>query len=129
MTSLNENSLISPAGRTDGFLAALSSFSIVVPVPREVRAFFMEHEDLGEVVRDVCQRCRDQFNPETQLSLEVSKDQEIDHQTLILYVRQDPYQPDLSEKIEVMDEFYADALLDKNGYFLVMTDFQPPWSR
>lgn len=108
------------------YLERIISFKINIPNPSEVRHYLLKYNDMTDLTYFVCQITRKMFDYDTQLSLEVFHDPEIEDETLTLYVRQEDYEEDITEKIEELDEEYGEMLMDKTGYLLVMTDFQKP---
>lgn len=99
---------------------------IFIPKPSEVRNYMLKYDDMVDLTYFVCKTTREKFDYDTQLSLEVFHDPEIEDETLTLYVRQEDYEEDITKKIEELDEEYGEMLMDKTGYLLVMTDFQKP---
>ena len=67
------------------------------------------------------------FDRNSQISLEVYHDPEIDDSYLVIYVRQNPYSEDIIELIDEINELIAYNLsCDVSGWVSVTTDFNFP---
>jgi hypothetical protein len=104
----------------------LNEWFIEIQNVAEVKYYLRSHEDILDLVCGVCKGVREHFPSNTQLSLEVYHDPEMDDEYLTLYVRQEEYETDILRKIKVILSGYSDFLKGKSGWFLVTTDFQPP---
>ena len=118
--NIDTNSLI------EELLDHLKSDQIVIPKPEEVSDYLRQYPDIIDLVEFACEETRSRFLLPTQLSLELYRDPEIYDQYLTLYVRQNKYEKNIMDKIEEIRLIYCDELADKNGYFLLTTDFQFP---
>jgi len=104
----------------------LNEWFIEIQNVTEVKYYLRSHEDILDLVCGVCKGVREYFTSNTQLSLEVYHDPEIEDEYLTLYVRQEDYERDILKKIKVILLGYSDFLKGKSGWFLVTTDFEPP---
>ena len=107
-------------------LYSLVPHGVLIPNPREVCAYLNECPDLGALLPAVCAETRREFGPEVELSLELYRDPEIDDPYLTLYVRQQPYDPNIMRRIERVSQQFNPALETVSGYFLIATDFRRP---
>ena len=103
-----------------------SDADIVVPNSVEVGRYLSEHAGLSTVLPQICQRVREKFGPDAELSLELYRDPEIDDRYLTLEVRQDQYESDIMDKLDTLSEEFANELPQCSGHILVTTDFSPP---
>jgi hypothetical protein len=106
-------------------LAWLGAVNVLVPKPSDVMAYLDEHGDLAQLLPKICAEVRQAFGQETELSLEVYRDPEIDDRYLTLYVRQDQYDARIIERIESVRSAYHDSLSAVSGHFLLATDLRP----
>ncbi len=106
--------------------AVESDADLVVPNSMEVGRYLTEHTGLSAVLPQICQRVREVFGPDAELSLELYRDPEIDDRYLTLEVRQDQYESDIMDKLDALSEEFANELAQCSGHFLVTTDFSPP---
>jgi hypothetical protein len=99
---------------------------ILVPQPPEVAHYLLENPGLDSALPAIFAEARKAFGPETELSLELYRDREVDDRYLTLYVRQEAYQPGFFDKIERVSAIFNDSLTDLPGYFLLTSDFHRP---
>jgi len=102
---------------------------IAIPNPEEVSAYLGQHCDLADLLPALCARARNEFGFETELSLEIYQDPEIEDHYLTLYVRQPANEEKIIERIEAIAASYEEDLADKTGWLLLTTDFGPPRSK
>lgn len=107
-------------------LKSLPQMQVLLPRGGEVRHYLLRHSDLCDLLPAICLAVRERFGTDTQLSLEVYRDSEIEDEYLTLYVRQRCYGPDIVEAIEEIREGYEEKLSGRSGWFLVTTDFRSP---
>lgn len=107
-------------------LSHLQEYWITIPKPTEVRYYLIRYPDLCNILPHICKIARDQFGIQTQLSLEIYSDPEIEDEYLTLYIRQQDYDQDILDKIEDIRAQYEAILSGKSGWFLLTTDFRPP---
>lgn len=111
----------------DALLREVRAMGIRVPRPAEVRVYLEQFPDLLPVVRHVCELTLSEFEAKAELSLEVYVDREIDDPHLMLYVRQEPLEPNLWPTFERVQEACANALpADTAGWLHVGPDFRAP---
>ncbi len=110
----------------ESLLAQLRATGIRIPRPAEVLDYLTRYPDVIASVRNASAVAVPEFAGKAVLSLELYVDPEIDDRYLTLYVRQDPNDPNLYEMVERVRENYDCQLDASNGWFIVMTDFQPP---
>ncbi|MCS6773432.1 MAG: hypothetical protein RMM31_08580 [Anaerolineae bacterium] len=67
--------------------------------------------------------------PEAELTLEVYQDPEIDDPHLVLYARQETYDPSFMERLERAEATYIDDLKYSKGWLNLATDFWRPSER
>ena len=91
----------------------------------DVDRYLSEHTELRSVVPQVCQRVRDEFGQDAELSLELYRDPEIDDQYLTLEVRQERYDSNIIERLDQISGEFADELEPCSGQILLTTDFGP----
>ena len=107
-------------------LKLLAFYGIEVPRPDEIRAYLSQHLDMVDLLSAVCLETLNQLGDRVQLSLEVYHDPEIEDEYLALYARQRKYDEDLLDRLDVISNQYEEYLVDKSGWLLLTTDFQPP---
>jgi|GEM_PF-4579170 len=73
-----------------------------------------------------CKLAADNFDLNTQLSLEIYSDPEYGDESLRLYVRQEDYEDEIMDKIDQIYKYYHKDLIGLSADFFVTTDFQPP---
>ena len=115
--------------RTTNGVAALrpaSAGNIVIPKRAAVLRYLKDDPQLANLVPDICRAARHQLGPEVELSLELYQDPEIDDRYLTLYVRQNPYEASIKDRIDAMREALAHILDRVAGRLLITTDFCPP---
>ncbi len=111
----------------EGSLRSLQNYlGFEFPHPSEVVNYLLQHRSFYDVVLLACVLTEEQFGQNSQISLELYSDPEIDDQYLTIYVRQNTYEPDIIRKIDAICEEYTKVLDIDQGYLLVTTDFQPP---
>jgi hypothetical protein len=99
---------------------------IIISIPNEVRDYLFRYPDILEILPTVCELTRQRFDLQTQLSLEVYNDPEIEDEYLTLYVRQKKYDNEIMNKIKEIRKNYEKFLIERKGWFLVTTDFRSP---
>lgn len=107
-------------------LCAFSASNLLTPNPDQVRDYLTQDQAFQELVLVICKRAREEFGPDTELSLELYRDPEIDDEYLTLYVRQPSYNADILDRIERVGQKFAEPLEKASGYLLLTTDFRPP---
>jgi len=110
----------------DQALERLRQLQIMVPQPAEVREYLNRYADVIDLVPSISNHARERFGIDTQLSLELYCDPEIDDEYLTLYVRQEQYDQSIFDNIENISAQFDTALAGKSGWLIVTTDFSPP---
>ena len=100
---------------------------VIIPNPFEVHKYLEKYPELIGIVLMASQSAREKFDPEDQLSLEIFNDHESDNQTLTLYIRKKHYIGSLLKTINDITDEYSPFLADKNGWFVLTTDYQPAY--
>ncbi|CAG1064782.1 hypothetical protein BAC1_00348 [uncultured bacterium] len=107
-------------------LKQILTIGIIIPRPATVRDYLLKYSDITNLIPHVCQLARKYLGKDTNLSLEVYRDQESEDEYLALYVRQEKYEERLTDKIEEVCSEYEFMLFGKSGWFIVTTDFRSP---
>ncbi len=111
---------------TETVLDSLQPLRIAIPELAAVRDYLVDYPDMADLLPSVCKATREQFENDTQLSLEVYRDPEIDDKYLTLYIRQQQYDEYILDSIKSVWAEYQDNLIGKSGCILVTTDFDLP---
>ncbi|SRR5712692_8949214 len=109
-------------------LRQIASDGILVRDPLPVRDYLVAHPDVIDATVTICERAKFDFGGDTQVSLEVYSDPEIDDKHLVLYVRQFEYRPGLLDSLEKFTLRVSPFLTRTSGWLLVTTDYAPPGS-
>jgi hypothetical protein len=112
--------------KIDETFAALKRDHVLIPVSPEVRDYLLRYPDMIDCLVPVAELAREELGSQPQLSLELYRDPEIDDQYLTLYVRQEPLDDDLMDKIDKILEDRRGILDNTSGWLLVTTDGRPP---
>jgi hypothetical protein len=107
-------------------LDQLAGHDVLLPKRDDLETYLTMHTDLACLLDDMCKKVRAAFGPATDLSLEMYTDPEFDDRYLTLYVRQEPYAPDIIDRIDSVCADFHRPLETVSGYFLVTTDFRRP---
>ena len=99
---------------------------IVISRVAEVRDYLFTHPDLLDLLARVCQLALYKAGNDTELSLEVYRDPEIQDEYLTLYARRDDYDADFIMILEGIRSAYQEELSGRSGWILVTTDFGVP---
>jgi hypothetical protein len=111
----------------EGTLLLLQNYlGFVFPDPTPVINYLVRHRNLFDVVLLACVLTEEKFSQNSQISLELYSDPDIDDKYLTIYVRQKSYEPDIIKKIDLISQQYIDVMDIDQGYLLITTDFQPP---
>jgi hypothetical protein len=112
------------ASPVESLLEQLRAQGIRIPRPAEVRDYLEQFPELLPVVRQACELTVAEFAGKATLALEVYVDPEIDDPHLMLYVRQEPFDPASWPGFERVQQSYADALAELAGWLHVGPDFR-----
>lgn len=107
-------------------LNQISDISIIIPNASDVRTYLIHYPDIIDFLPSVCEKTRERFGTDAQLSLEVYHDPEIEDEYLTLYVRKQRYDKNIMKEIKEIRSMYENMLIDKIGWLLLTTDFQAP---
>lgn len=107
-------------------LKYMQNKSIMIPDVSDVRDYLIRYPDILTILAIGCEATLERFATNAQMSLEVYHDPEIEDEYLSLYVRKEEYNENIMKKIKMIRSMYEDRLVNKNGWLLVTTDFQPP---
>ncbi len=99
---------------------------IMIPDVSDVRDYLIRYPDIITILAIACEAALERFAANAMVSLEVYHDPEIEDEYLTLYVRQQQYDADIMKKIKAVRAAYENMLVDKIGWLLLTTDFQPP---
>jgi len=92
----------------------------------EIINFLSENNDIIVPVLHGCMLAVNNFDSDTQLSLELYSDPEYGDESLRLYVRQENYENEIMDKIDQIYNSYHKDLIGLSAEFFVTTDFQLP---
>jgi hypothetical protein len=104
----------------------LLDHGVLIPQPAQVRSYLFHNFNLTRLLQSTCKLAMDRFAAQSQLSLEVYCDSEIEDTYLTLYIRQPHYNEDILKRIEELRAEYEIGLTESSGWFLITTDFRPP---
>ncbi len=123
----NNISTYSLNSRIDDLLDFLILKNIVIPDPTGINDYLIENPDIMDFVEPVTNMVTEYFDRNSQISIEVYHDPEIDDSYLVIYVRQNPYSGDIIESIDEINEQISNNLSgDVSGWISVTTDFNFP---
>jgi len=124
---LNNIHTYSINSRIEYLLDFLSLKNIGLPDPSGINDYLIEYPGIIYFVEPVANMVTEHFDRNSQISLEVYHDPEIDDSYLVIYVRQNPYSEDIIELIDEINELIAYNLsCDVSGWVSVTTDFNFP---
>jgi hypothetical protein len=114
------------ASHIEQVLDQLRQNQIMVPQPAEVRSYLLHYADIIDLLPSVGKKAREYLGTQTQLSLELYRDPEIEDEYLTLHIRQKHYAPNILEVIENVSSEFDVELAEKSGWLLITTDFDSP---
>lgn len=124
---LNNIDTYSLNSKIEYLLDFLSLKNIGLPDPSGIHDYLIEYPNIIDFVEPVANMVAEYFDRNSQISLEVYHDPEIDDSYLVIYVRQNPYSEDIIELIDEINELIAHNLsCDLSGWISVTTDFDFP---
>lgn len=109
----------------EAVLNILLTRGVQIPSTKSISQYLRRYPDMTDILVQICGSIKERFDSDTQLSLEVYEDREIDDRYLTLYVRQVAYEKDLLDKIDRITQDYSETLSGKSGWLLITTDFRP----
>jgi hypothetical protein len=104
----------------------LPSEQVIIPNRTEVCDYLQSHYVLLDDLQFIVEKCIEQFDQQTQLSIEVYHDPEIEDSNLTIYIRQQHYDENIMSSIQEVREKYRDTFHDKSDWIHVTTDFDYP---
>ena len=113
----------------NGFFQQIAPCDIIIPHSKDVTTYLKKHMGLKSILPAVVRKVRDVFGPETQLSLTLYRDPEIDDAYLTLSLRRQKYDADFMDTIEKVSEHFHPKLERISGHLLLTTDFGLPGGR
>ncbi len=113
------------ASAVDSAVGELEPMGVTIPHVQKVTDYLRRHSDLIDVVLKGCRAARDKFAADTELSLEMYSDPDIEDSYPTLYIRQKHYDEQFFNSIENVTSIYESDLVGKTGWFLVTTDLRP----
>ncbi len=121
-------SLIRPdlSSRIEKFFDFLQTKRIRRENPPEIRDYLTCNASLIDISGLICSKVFERFGKNSQITLALYKDPEIDDEYLTIYVRQDPYDDDIMARIEEISSEFDEELADSSGWLLITTDFKTP---
>jgi uncharacterized protein with von Willebrand factor type A (vWA) domain len=105
-------------------IQSLREADIDIEEPEQVQRYLRRYPELIAAVQTMSLTARGEF-PDAQLLLTVYQDPETEDQFLSLFVRRDSYDGTEVRRIERLHE-ECRHLNKGAGWFLLLTDFQPP---
>lgn len=121
---------VAPASApAEAFLREVRSQGIRVPRLAEISDYLKDYPDVLTATRLACESAAAEFGASFDLSLELYVDPEIYDPHLMLYVRREPFDESVWEKLDRVRDAYADELADKIGWVHVGYDFRAPARR
>jgi hypothetical protein len=109
---------------TDELLSPLESSGVFIPEPEDVEKYLLEHPDITRLLPSICKTTWRITSGNARLSLEIYRDPEFNDESLLLLVRQSPYDERILEIIDSISDEYADEFDKLSGSFRVTTDFR-----
>jgi hypothetical protein len=94
--------------------------------PEEIRKQLLIDSSLLESLPCIVESANRHLRSNMQLSLELYRDREINYNHLCLYLRQDEYQDDILDIIDLIGDECSSSLPDSLACIHATTDFQPP---
>ncbi|MBP2134511.1 hypothetical protein J2128_002477 [Methanomicrobium sp. W14] len=88
--------------------------------------YITKHPGMFDVVLYACLLACEEFNADSQVSLELYNDNESSDKYLTIYIRQEHYVDDIIEKMDSICDEYEAELADQSGWLLLTTDYKPP---
>jgi len=113
------------SARIEQTLRQLTSWQVLIPRPGDVRSYLVKNSDLLDLLPSLCKDVAYHFNPDTKLFLEYYQDPQYgDDEYLTLYIRTDPFDLSMIERIDNVTDAYAEAFSSIKGWILIAPDFR-----
>ncbi len=109
----------------NALLDTLRQSGIVVEGAELVCSYLHAYPDLMDTVRAMSLAVRREF-PDACLTLTLYQDPEVEDEFLSLFVRREAYDGSETARIRRIHEQFRENTQGVSGWFLVLTDFQPP---
>lgn len=107
-------------------ISILRTKGISVPEPQIIIDFLSSCPDMINLLLKVSLDARVIFNEDTQISVELYVDPEINDEILTLYVRQNIYEGDILDNIENFRSKYEFEISQRSEWLHITTDFRKP---
>lgn len=98
-------------------------WGVRIPNPEEVQDYLLRFPDMIDIVSRVVRIAREHL-PESDLSLEVYHDPEVEDRYLVLYARAREYDEAFMDRIEEAEKSFINLLTHKEGWLQLTTDFR-----
>ncbi len=114
------------SGTIDATLFLLTILGVRLVDLSGIRRYLTENPDMTELLPKVHNFVRNRLGQESQISVQVYSDPEIEDEYLLVYIRQNDYGEDFLDLISSVRSDYKDDLESRSGWIHITTDFQPP---
>jgi hypothetical protein len=112
--------------RITALLKQLEASGVVIPQPNDVWNYLLRHSDILDLIALTGREARNLFPQPNQLALEIYRDYESGDRSLTLYVRQNQYEKDIMERIDLIRDKLREVRSDWFIPFFLTTDFNFP---
>ncbi len=109
----------------DMLLETLHRAGVEIECTDEVQRYLRCYPELMEAVQAMSLAARQKF-PDAQLVQTVYQDPEVEDEFLSLFVRRDTYDGSETATIRRIHDEFRSLTQSLSGWFLILTDFQPP---
>ena len=99
---------------------------IAIDSIQQIRDYLLYHPDMIESVLSISKQCRESFGRDAQLILTYEIDPEVNHDSLVLWVRKVSYSSDFFDRVDDVIQRNQHLLSNRSGWITVTTDFNPP---
>ncbi len=113
-------------GQIDEVLNWLVARDVRIENPAAVRAYLLRYTDLLLVIPTVWKKAVTLLSPDTQFTLALYRDPEIQDEYLTLYARQWKYEDCVLDMIRAINVECEELLSQFSGWFITTTDFRRP---
>ncbi len=108
------------------FMRWFVSKGIKIPEPTKLRDYLSRYPDIESLILPICIRVYEKFPTNTQLSVEVYVDPEIEDSYITIYVRQEPYDEKILDIIGEINGEFEEELSQSSGWLIITTDYRKP---